>query len=168
MIGCTVLVSPPTLVWHTEPQQALINWVTDGFSVQQEEKRRIIEAIHNTKLTEDELRSQQVFIEWVEEQVVKGTVTETEHGEAVKRKRFTPKEAKDVIAMILEDGYFPGHAYLRNAQNISDLFVDLLHDCNNASDKASRRANALAGRLVEHFNIAQPISGQGMCGMMIT
>ena len=95
------------VVWYAVHQQALIDWVTDEknrrFSIQQEEKDSIIEAIQNTKLTENKLQYQKEFVEWVEGQIVKGTGTETEQelaGKAVEKDRFTPNEAKKIIVMI--------------------------------------------------------------------
>ena len=150
-------------------------WVTDKnrcFSIQQEEKDSIIEAIQNTMLTENKLQYQKEFLEWVEGQIVKSTGTEAEEEEldvkAVQKERFTPKEAKEVIALILENGYYPGDAYLENKQAISDFFVGRLHDEESAPNKATRRANALAGKLLKRFNLTQPARGQGMCGMTIT
>ena len=150
-------------------------WVTDKrrcFSIQQEEKDSIIEAIRNTDLTEDKLQYQKEFVEWVEGQIVKGTGTEAKEEEldvkAVQKERFTPKEAKEVIALILEKGYYPGHARLKSEQAISDFFMGRLHDEESAPNKATWRANALAGDLIERFNLVQPTSGQGMCGVMTT
>ena len=151
-------------------------WVTDKrrcFSIQQqEEAQSIIDAIHKTHLTEGQLRSQLEFIEWVEGQIVKSTGTEAEEeeldGKAVDEECFTPKEAKKVIALILKNGYYPGHARLKSEQAISDFFMGRLHDEESAPNKATRRANALAGDLIERFNLVQPTSGQGMCGVMTT
>ena len=145
-------------------------WVTDKnrcFSIQQEEKDSIIEAIQNTDLTEDKLQYQKEFVEWVEGQIVKGTgtgtETEQELGEkAVEKDRFTPNEAKKIIVMILEKGYYPGDAYLENKQNVSDFFLGRLHDKKAEPADAARRANALTGDLVKRFSLTQPTSGQGM------
>ena len=143
------------------------------FSIQQEEKDSIIEAIQNTDLTENKLQYQKEFLEWVEAQIVKGTGTGTETepelaGTAVKKDRFTPNEAQEIITMILEDGYYPGHAYLKSEQNVSDFFLGRLHDEESAPNKAARRANALTGDLLKRFSLTQLTSGQGMCGVMIT
>ena len=163
------------MVWYAEPQKALKDWVTDEenrrFPLQQEEKDSIIEAIQNTKLTEDKLQYQKEFVEWVEGQIVKGTGTETEQelaGKAVEKDRFTPNEAKKIIVIILEKGYYPGDAYLENKQNVSDFFLGRLHDEESAPNKAARRANALTGDLLKRFSLTQLTSGQGMCGVMIT
>ena len=162
------------VVWYAVHQQALIDWVTDEknrrFSIQQEEKDSIIEAIQNTDLTEDKLQYQKDFVEWVEGQIVKGTGTETEQelaGKAVKKDRFTPNEAQEIIVIILEKGYYPGDAYLKSEQNVSDFFLGRLHDEESAPNKAARRANALTGDLLKRFSLTQPTSGQGMCGVMI-
>ena len=151
-------------------------WVTDKrrcFSIpQQEEAQSIIEAIHNTNLTENKLQYQKEFLEWVEGQIVKSTGTEAEEeeldGKAVDEECFTPKEAKKVIALILKNGYYPGHARLKSEQAISDFFMGRLHDKKTEPADATRRANALAGDLIERFNLVQPTSGQGMCGVMTT
>ena len=154
------------VVWYAEPQKALKDWVTDEenrrFSLQQEEKDRIIEAIQNTDLTEDKLQYQKEFLEWVEGQIVKGTGTEAEQelGEkAVEKDRFTPNEAKKIIVMILEKGYYPGDAYLKSEQNVSDFFLGRLHDKKAEPADAYRRANALTGDLLKRFSLT---SGQGM------
>ena len=164
-----------TLVWHTDLKQALIVWVADEanrrFSIQQEEKDSIIEAIQNTDLTEDKLQYQKDFVEWVEGQIVKGTGTETEQelaGKAVKKDRFTPNEAQEIIVIILEKGYYPGDAYLKSEQNVSDFFLGRLHDKKAEPADAARRANALTGDLLKRFSLTQPTSGQGRCGVTIT
>ena len=133
------------VVWYAEPQKALKDWVTDEenrrFSLQQEEKDSIIEAIQNTDLTEDKLQYQKEFLEWVEGQIVK---------------------------IVLKKGYYPGDAYLKSEQNVSDFFLGRLHDEESAPKKAARRANALTGDLLKRFSLTQSTSGQGMCGVMIT
>ena len=70
--------------------------------------------------------------------------------------------------MILEKGYYPGDARLKSEQAISDFFMGRLHDEESAPNKATWRANALAGKLLKRFSLTQPASGQGMCGVMIT
>ena len=161
-------------VWYTEHQQALKDWVTDEanrrFSLQQEEKDSIIEAIQNTYLTEDKLQYQQEFLEWLEGQIVKGTGMETEPELAEKAREedaLTKTEAGKVVKIVLKKGYYPGDAYLKSEQNVSDFFLGRLHDEESAPNKAARRANALTGDLLKRFSLTQPTSGQGMCGVMI-
>ena len=150
-------------------------WVTDEanrrFSIQQEEKDSIIEAIQNTMLTENKLQYQKEFLEWVEGQIVKGTGMETEPelGEKAREEdALTKTEAGKVVKIVLKNGYYPGDAYLKNEQNVSDFFLGRLHDEESAPNKAARRANALTGKLMERFSLTQPTSGQGMCEVMTT
>ena len=164
-----------TLVWPTDLKQALIKWVTDekrSFSIQQqEEAQSIIEAIHNTNLTENKLQYQKEFLEWVEGQIVKGTGMETEPelGEKAREEdALTKTEAEKIVRNILKNGYYPGDAYLENKQNVSDFFLGRLHDKKTEPADASRRANALTGKLLKRFSLTQPTSGQGMCEVMTT